>query len=312
MGAPLVSVIIPCFNAEQYVGEAIESALGQTYPHKEVIVIDDGSSDSSLAVIGSFGNRVRWETWPNQGACAARNRGTELAKGEFIQFLDSDDLLLPHKLQRQLSVARDLENTLVFCDAQAEAGPHPHHARRDSTDDAVMFMLRGGLPTPAPLHRRTWLKQVGGFRVELPCAQERDLHLRLACLGLRFRHLPEILYTVRRREASVSSDMVRVLDQHSGIAWRAYEVLRNSGRLTAERAAGLAGFLVEDARGYLRHGLPEKAEAYFSQARRLHPDGGIPQACGRAARVLQRVLGARAVHGLIQWKWTYQSEPSNL
>ena len=79
---PLVSIIIPCYNAEKYVGEAIESALAQTYPNKEVIVIDDGSTDGSLQVIKSFGHRIRWETGPNRGGSAARNRGIELARGE--------------------------------------------------------------------------------------------------------------------------------------------------------------------------------------------------------------------------------------
>ena len=94
---PLVSIVIPCYNAERYVGEAIESALDQTYPHKEVIVIDDGSTDSSLEVIRSFGNHLRWETAPNRGGSAARNRGLELARGELIQFLDADDLLHARK-----------------------------------------------------------------------------------------------------------------------------------------------------------------------------------------------------------------------
>jgi glycosyltransferase involved in cell wall biosynthesis len=68
MNNPLVSIIIPCYNAEEYVSEAIESALRQTYSNKEVIVIDDGSTDGSLDVIRSFGSRVRWETGPNSGA----------------------------------------------------------------------------------------------------------------------------------------------------------------------------------------------------------------------------------------------------
>ncbi len=70
----LVSIIIPCYNREKYVGEAIESALGQTYPHKEVIVVDDGSTDRSIEVIKSFGDRVRWETGPNRGAPAGAER----------------------------------------------------------------------------------------------------------------------------------------------------------------------------------------------------------------------------------------------
>ncbi len=94
MTQPLVSIIIPCYNSERWVAEAVQSALDQTYPHIEVIVIDDGSTDGSVEVLKSFGDCIYWETGPNRGACAARNRGTELAKGEYLQFLDADDFLL--------------------------------------------------------------------------------------------------------------------------------------------------------------------------------------------------------------------------
>ncbi|MGN6552937.1 MAG: glycosyltransferase [Verrucomicrobiota bacterium] len=99
---PLVSIIIPCYNAEKWVAEAIQSALDQTWPNKEVIVIDDGSTDGSLALIKSFGERIRWETGPNRGGCAARNRGLRLAQGEWIQYLDADDLLHPKKIAVQM------------------------------------------------------------------------------------------------------------------------------------------------------------------------------------------------------------------
>ncbi|HWL55005.1 MAG TPA: glycosyltransferase [Chthoniobacteraceae bacterium] len=98
-----VSIIIPCYNAARYVGETIESALAQTHPACEVIVIDDGSTDESLSVIQRYGGRVRWESGPNRGVCAARNRGLELATGEWIQFLDADDLISPRKIELQLA-----------------------------------------------------------------------------------------------------------------------------------------------------------------------------------------------------------------
>ena len=79
----LVSILIPCFNAKRFVHEAIESALRQTWPEKEVIVVDDGSQDGSLEVIKNFGDSIRWETGPNRGGNVARNRLLELAKGEW-------------------------------------------------------------------------------------------------------------------------------------------------------------------------------------------------------------------------------------
>src|SRR4029077_11072398 len=97
----LVSILIPCFNAERWVAQAIESALGQTWPEKEVIVVDDGSTDAGLTIIKAFGDRIRWVTGPNRGGNVARNRLLELARGEWLQYLDADDYLLPEKIGRQ-------------------------------------------------------------------------------------------------------------------------------------------------------------------------------------------------------------------
>ena len=85
---PFVSILIPCFNAERWIAQAIESALAQTWPHKEVIVVDDGSTDGSLEVIRRFDGRVRWESGPNRGGNVARNRLLELSNGEWLQYLE--------------------------------------------------------------------------------------------------------------------------------------------------------------------------------------------------------------------------------
>jgi len=92
---PSVSVVIPCWNAERSIARAINSALNQNYLRRDVIIIDDGSSDRSLGVIRSFGDEVRWETGPNSGACAARNRGLELSNSDYVMFLDADDYIEP-------------------------------------------------------------------------------------------------------------------------------------------------------------------------------------------------------------------------
>lgn len=105
--APTVSIVIPCYNAEPWVAATLESALAQTCPDKEIILVDDGSRDRGLDVARSYVSRgVTVIAQANRGAAAARNRGLEVARGEFIQFLDADDLLAPDKIERQLAVAR--------------------------------------------------------------------------------------------------------------------------------------------------------------------------------------------------------------
>ena len=99
----LVSIIIPCYNAERFLAETLESALGQTYRNIEIIVVDDGSTDNSGGIIRSYGDRIKAQFGPNRGASAARNLGTELARGEFIQYLDADDLLIIDAVERRIA-----------------------------------------------------------------------------------------------------------------------------------------------------------------------------------------------------------------
>jgi len=184
-----VSIIIPCYNSEPWIGDAIRSALAQTHVGAEIIVVDDGYTDRSLEVIRSFGDQIRYHAGNNRGACAARNNGVAMARGEFIQFLDSDDLLHPDKIKRSLDVLNGRKNTPVFSwhevtSLDPDESPTVQWNRRDDCSDALLFMLRCDLPTPAPLHRKQILESVGGFDESLPCAQDRDFHLRLALAGL--------------------------------------------------------------------------------------------------------------------------------
>ncbi len=101
---PLVSIIIPCYNAERWVDHAIRSALDQTWARKEIIVVDDGSTDGSLPRIRTYEGKIKWQTGPNRGGSAARNTGLAMATGDYIQFLDADDVLSdPTKIQAQLT-----------------------------------------------------------------------------------------------------------------------------------------------------------------------------------------------------------------
>ena len=312
---PLVSVIIPCYNGKDFVGDAIRSALAQTHPAVEVVVADDGSTDGSLEVIRSFGDRVRCLSLPHQGGGAARNAGLEASRGEMIQFLDADDLLEPNKLQRQLAVMQQTSADVVFCDstriAFANSEPVDWFAPPYHGEDPVAFILQHPLPTILALHRRKNLLAIGGWRTDLPCAQEFDLHLRLACWGCTFHHLPEVLCTGRCLPDSVSSNYVRVLDQFSRILEPAYQGLMTSGRLTDPRARSFAAAMARAARHYLRHGETEKAAAYFRQARTMHRDGGIPQVYSRPARLLRCAVGPVLTERLVNLRRRHNPNPGH-
>jgi len=111
----LVSIIIPSYNAEKWLSETIESALSQTWAHKEVIIVDDGSTDHSLQIAQEFESRsVKVVSQENKGAAAARNRGLEYAQGDYIQWLDADDLLALDKIEKQMREVNSVKNPKIL------------------------------------------------------------------------------------------------------------------------------------------------------------------------------------------------------
>ena len=123
MSGPSVSVVIPAYNAELYIGAALESVLGQTHEPMEVIVIDDGSTDATADRVRAYGSRVHYMRQPNGGVGAARNRGVDASTGEYIAFLDADDIWQPQKLEVQLAVAaRHPASGLIACDGERLIG----------------------------------------------------------------------------------------------------------------------------------------------------------------------------------------------
>lgn len=193
-----VSILIPCYNAERWIAQAIESALNQTYPHTEVIVVDDGSTDGSLEIIKSFGDRLYWETGKNRGGNHARNRLLELSTGEWIQYLDSDDYLLPQKVEKQITFSQTTEADIIFSPVILEyIEDNIENARQEvlsipEPHDIPILLARWYLPqTGSPLWRKQAILDVGKWKVDQPCCQEHELYLRLLIAGKKFQYYPE-------------------------------------------------------------------------------------------------------------------------
>lgn len=167
---PLVSVLIPCWNAEQFIHDAIQSALSQTWPSVEIIVVDDGSTDASVSVIRDIADRrVMLVQQKNAGASAARNHALRVAQGDYIQFLDADDLLSPDKVESQVDELLNCDKrtlgicaTMHFKDGESpEAGQlHSGWPMIDS-DDPVEWLIElhggGREPRGAMVHPGAWL-----------------------------------------------------------------------------------------------------------------------------------------------------------
>jgi len=128
---PLVSILIPAYNAQDWIGAAIGSALAQTWPRKEIIVVDDGSTDRTAEVAQRFVSKeVRLASTVNQGAAAARNHALKLCQGDYIQWLDADDLLAPDKIERQLAALRDVDNKRILLSSAWAYFYHRTHRAR--------------------------------------------------------------------------------------------------------------------------------------------------------------------------------------
>ncbi|MBZ0161011.1 MAG: glycosyltransferase [bacterium] len=188
--SPQVSVVIPTYNRAGTLGRAITSVLSQTFPDLECIVVDDGSTDQTVALVEGFQDpRLRLLRLPvNKGVSHARNVGIQAARGEWIAFLDSDDEWLPQMLERltvRLRECGDLLATVVYCRCTVQDALTARmwcQPRVVYGGDVFRYLLSGWHP-PTPsvfLVKRTSMLEVVGFDEELPCAEDYDLWLRLA------------------------------------------------------------------------------------------------------------------------------------
>ena len=288
---PLISVIIPCFNAELTVERAIRSALNQTYAPTEVIVVDDGSTDSSLNIIQAFERDVRVHSGPNLGGCVARNTGLRLASGEFIQFLDADDELLPTKLEQQVCFSSDADFVLSRGGRYVD-GVRTGTLGRTYCDTFFEMACLDLITILGPLIRKSCIQKVGGFRPELVCGQERDLFFRMACeTNCRvISPLREDLFKVHVTENSVSSNLERSMDVYREIYLKMYEAKKET--LDEVQRLAIADSMMQGAVYYVRAGCYGKAREYASIARRI--DSRVGRRQPRKLRMLQYWLGVVA------------------
>lgn len=217
--SPLVSVIIPVYNYERYLGEAVECVLSQTYQHHEVIVIDDGSTDKSADVAKSFAERgVRYCHQAQAGIGPARNKGVELAQGDFLAFLDADDRWPREKTERQLAAfENDPALEMVFGQAvQLQNGPEWEAAINENKLPATGLVP--GMVAGTMLIKRDAFSRVGEFPGGLKVGEFIDWYARAVQLQIRSLVMPE-LFLYRRihdsntgvRERKSVTDYARVL-----------------------------------------------------------------------------------------------------
>jgi glycosyltransferase involved in cell wall biosynthesis len=187
-----VSVIVPVYNGERYLAQAIESILAQTLPPIEIIVIDDGSSDNSSGIAQEFGQPVRCLRQKNQGISAARNRGIELSSGQYLAFLDADDLWLPDKLRLQLAPLRS-DPALDASFTHIRQFYSPDISAETKKNAAYSQEVMAGYVATTFLIRRASFLRFGSFDILRRAGEFIDWFGRARDGGLRFRLLDDTL-----------------------------------------------------------------------------------------------------------------------
>lgn len=307
----LVSILIPCYNAERWIAQAIESALAQTWPEKEVIVVDDGSTDRSLEEIKRFNGRVQWETGPNRGGNVARNRLLELANGEWLQYLDADDYLLPEKISNQMRFLSSHPTTdLVFGPLIVEyqrAGETKNdlHTIQGPLDDPWILLARWHLPqTGSSLWRKQAIVKVGGWEPDQNCCQEHELYLRMLSAGMQFRHCPDngTIYRQWGKESVSTRDRSKLHRRRLEIEEKAEDFLRTAHMLTTERQWAINQGRFDVARAVQQYD-PEFASKIVGTIRQSQPDF-VPSGGGARLgyRLVYRTLGFRIAERVADWK----------
>lgn len=229
-----VSVVVPTYDSERFIGAALDSALNQTLPPHEIIVVDDGSADNTEEMMRAYGDRINYIKTPNSGyPSVVRNIGIEAASGEYVAFLDADDVWHPTKLADQIAVFNQYPSVhMVYCDhdyidesGQLIRGAHPsrpsaiENGRIVPTDDYWtdvfgQLLLGGFIQTSTVMVRKCVLDDVGRFDSSLLFLEDLDLWLRIAYAG-RVERLPAVRSSYRVHVSSLTHTRLTALVRDS-------------------------------------------------------------------------------------------------
>jgi glycosyltransferase involved in cell wall biosynthesis len=236
-GRPLVSVIIPAYNVARYLPAAIDSALAQTYPRVEIVVVDDGSTDATPDVIAGYGSRIVAVRQENLGPGAARNRAIAASHGDVLALLDSDDVWLPHRLDRMVTVLeQSADAELVTSDLYilqdeefTERRLFAEHRKRlfpaDPDLQVEEITCRNFMPNSV-VFRRDLVERHGGFEEDMRVAEDYELWTRYIVRGVRALYIDEPLGYYRIREGSYirsgepGARHLAALERHLPALWK--------------------------------------------------------------------------------------------
>lgn len=294
--SPVVTVVVPAYNAAAFISRAVDSVLAQTFADFELLVVDDGSTDDTRAVLASYGGRIRVLAKTNGGPAAARNHGLRQAQGRYIAFLDADDHWRPEKLERQVQLLHSRLDvgfcstaTAVVDTAGAPAGDWPCYNASDPLPD-TLFMRGAAISgsTSGVLARRALLDALGGFDETLRGFEDPDLWIRLSARA-GYACIAEPLTVVVRTAGSVSSHLPN-MRAATLASFRKNRALLPAAKRGGFWRAACAGALTDYAKTAWRFGDRWHAWAWTAEALLRAPLGRGRLALGLMVAMLR---GAR-------------------
>lgn len=273
----LISVVIPTYNHVRFLADAIQSALEQSYPTVEIIVVDDGSTDNTYALVESFGDRVHYIWQENRGLSGARNTGIAAAQGEYIALLDADDFWEPNYLEtvhRVLAADPQLGavySGLQFVNSKGERLPQPCVSIVPS-DQLYDRLLDGEFFAPsAVLVRRTCFDQVGVFDLALRASEDWDMWLRVAQV-YGFAGVAQPLLNYRVHGSNMSGDPEYMLRYQTMVVRKHFGAPEGDpSQWPAPRQRAWAATCYFAAQGYFLRGDDAKGQAFLRQAFEANP-----------------------------------------
>jgi glycosyltransferase involved in cell wall biosynthesis len=303
----LVSVIIPMFNAERWIAETLASVEAQTYPREllEIIAVDDGSADASAEIVAQQFPHVNLLRTPNGGASRARNAGTAIARGVFLQYLDADDLLARDKLVRQIQAFENTGADVAYGDWQGlilqSDGTFKHGdvmQRKMEEDPEIALLVDFWCPPAAYLFHREVVKRIGGWNERLPVIQDARFALDCALHGATFTYCRGTMahYRIHSQHSLSRRDPAAFIADCFRSACEVEEWFQEHGGITVKRRAALIKVFEQVARATYDNN-PDMFEAALEALERLSPDGYMPSHPKHLA-LAAKIVGYRRAEAL--------------
>jgi glycosyltransferase involved in cell wall biosynthesis len=263
MPRALISVVIPAFNYGHFVGDAVDSALAQTYRDIEVIVVDDGSTDDTQRVLKRFGSRIRYVYQNNRGLSAARNTGVRLANGDWIALLDADDVWHPQKTEVQLAAGQSVAGAGLIGSLPADVLPPAlDPAPKIHVLSVRDFLLSIRTGPSGTLIRRSCFDAVGLFDESLRSIEDRDMWLRIAA---RFPAVEVVspCWWYRPHQGQMSRHGARMLENYQRVLTKFFNEHPEHAHL---RRLGWSFMCVDASWMFLEEGNLRRARALMAKS----------------------------------------------